>query len=74
MTALQECLQSLLVEMEHTISQSTLVLMMEKFEIRVNGALICSAEGDLNESGTGDNAQATCSGIVNLTEGKCFKN
>ncbi len=40
------------------------------FNIRVNGEKLCTACGDLNDNGLNDSAQATCSSLVQLTEGR----
>ena len=39
-----------------------------RFNIRVNGANLCTAFGDANNNG-GDVQQATCSGLAQLSEG-----
>ncbi len=39
------------------------------FNIRVNGGILWTAEGDLNADGTYDNPQATSSGLAQLTQG-----
>ncbi len=43
-----------------------------EFNIRVNGEILCSARGDNNNSGSNDNAVATCSGLAQLTEGRLY--
>ena len=39
-------------------------------EIEVNDDVMCTAQGDNNESGASDAPQATCSAVVYLAEGK----
>ncbi len=41
------------------------------FNIRVDGVILCTARGDYSNNGAYVYAQATCSGLIQLSEGGC---